>query len=422
MIVDDIIAARAGLDRLAPNDIVTVPVDRVYLQDGNSPTIAKIFKSEGFSRVFDPERIGIFFDHSVIWPNKDISNRIREAMSFAEQFGLRVFRGGEGISHVVAMEEGWFAPGTVTLGTDSHTCTGGALDCLALGMGASDVVAAMLTGKTWLRVPETVVIETRGTPGQATSAKDVILYALATFGQDHFLYRSIEWRGAWIRRLSLDARATMASMAVEMGAKCVFLEGSPHAADIARLKPMGVPPVEVLQLDIEALQPYIARPHLPQSSGPVSEMAGTAINYVFVGSCTNSRLEDLADVARVLEGRTVAPGVHCLVTPGSRRVFQMASEAGYVRTIMEAGAVVTPPGCGACLGTQGSIPADGDKIVSTMNRNFKGRMGNPDSEIYLASPHVAALCAVLGRVPYPHEVVAPAPAPRPVEGRKEAVA
>jgi len=404
MLVDDIIAAKTNNTRSQPGDIVTIPVDYVYLQDGNSPTIAKVFEKEGFEQVFDPSRIGVFFDHSVIWPNKEISNRIREAMDFCNRFGLRMFRSGEGISHVVAIEEGWFAPGAITLGTDSHTCTGGALDCLALGMGASDVVAAMITGETWLRVPETVVINVKGLPHPATCAKDVILYALATFGQEPFLYRSIEWCGPWVRDLSVDARSTIASMAVEMGAKCCFLEGAPHSKEIARLEVLGIPPVDELELNIDGLMPYIARPHLPQNSGPVTELSETEVNYVFVGSCTNSRFEDISKVARVLDGRQIAPGVHCLITPGSRRVFEAASEAGHIRTLMNAGAIVTPPGCGACLGTQGSIPADGDKIVSTMNRNFKGRMGNRDSEIYLASPFIAALCALEGRVPSAQQI------------------
>jgi 3-isopropylmalate/(R)-2-methylmalate dehydratase large subunit len=297
------------------------------------------------------------------------------------------------------MEAGWFEPGTIVLGTDSHTCTGGANDCLALGMGASDVVGAMITGKTWLRVPETVCIKTVGRPSPAARAKDVVLFALATLGQEQFLYRSIEWTGPWVEQLSGDARATVASMAVEMGAKCVFLDGGSSRTSLAGLQSCNVPPFDTVVLDIDRLPPYVARPHAPSNSSPITDCAGQTINYVFVGSCTNSRLEDMAEVAAVLRGRTVDPSVHCLVTPGSRQVYLDAIAAGYINDIVSAGAMVTPPGCGSCLGTQGSIPASGDRVMSTMNRNFIGRMGNRDAEIFLASPLVAAHTALMGRIP-----------------------
>lgn len=372
-------------------------VDRIYIQDGNSPTIARLFQEHGFERTFDPSRIAVFFDHSVIWPNREIANRIREAMTFCERLGLTVFRGGEGISHVVAMEQGWFEPGSIVLGTDSHTCVGGANQALALGMGASDVVAAMLTGETWLKVPESVRIETRGAPSNRAGAKDVLLYALAELGQHPFLYRSIEWRGPWIDGLGADEADTLASMAVDMGAKCTFLPphaGRPHLAPLPEAEP-----ALAITLDIGGLEPWIARPNDPSHGVPLAACAGEPINYVFIGSCTNSRLSDLAEAAHVLASGKVHPSVHCIVTPGSRSIWLQAMELGYVETFLNAGAVVTPPGCGACLGTQGSIPADGDRIVSTMNRNFLGRMGNPRAEIFLSSPTTAALAAIEGRLP-----------------------
>lgn len=228
MLVQDIIARRMAAGVNSPGETAVVKVDRIYLQDGNSPTIARLFREHGFRKVFDPERVGVFFDHSVIWPNAEIAGRIREAMTFCEDIGVRVFRPGDGISHVVAMEEGWFEPGSIVLGTDSHTCTGGANQALALGMGASDVVAAMITGETWLRVPETVRLEVVGTPSRMTRPKDVMLHVLATFGQDPFLYKSVEWCGDWAEALSDDGAATVANMAVEMGAKCAFLP--PHGS------------------------------------------------------------------------------------------------------------------------------------------------------------------------------------------------
>lgn len=401
MLVQDVIARRlvAGANR--PGETAVVKVDRIYLQDGNSPTIARLFKEHGFRKVFDPERVGVFFDHSVIWPNAEIAGRIREAMAFCEDIGVRVFPPGDGISHVVAMEEGWFEPGSIVLGSDSHTCTGGANQALALGMGASDVVAAMITGETWLRVPETVRLEVVGTPSRMARPKDVMLHVLATFGQDPFLYRSVEWCGDWAENLSDDGAATVANMAVEMGAKCAFLP--PHGSRREHLRAIGsdtATGATHLRLDVTDLPPFVARPHAPGNAFPIDTCAGEPVNYVFIGSCTNSRLEDIAEAARVMDGRTVHPGVHVLVTPGSRSVLLEAMALGYVETLTRAGAIVTPPGCGSCLGTQGSVPARGDRVLTTMNRNFLGRMGNAEADIFLASPVVAAHAALSGHIPF----------------------
>lgn len=400
MLVQDVIDRRLISGTNEPGATVAVTVDRIYLQDGNSPTIARLFREHGFSKVFDPERIGVFFDHSVIWPNAEIAGRIREAMAFCETLGVQVFRPGEGISHVVAMEQGWFEPGSIVLGTDSHTCTGGARQALALGMGASDAVAAMITGETWLRVPETVRLEVVGRPSPAAGAKDVMLHVLAAFGQEPFLYRSVEWCGEWPESLTDDAAATVANMAVEMGAKCAFLP--PHGSLAGQLRPIptgGGEGVIHCRIDVTDLPPYLAKPHSPTNSHPLDASAGEAVNYVFVGSCTNSRLEDIAETARVLEGRQVHPTVHMLVTPGSKAVFLEAMSLGYIETLTRAGAIVTPPGCGSCLGTQGSIPASGDRVLSTMNRNFLGRMGNAGADIFLSSPLVAAHAALTGEIP-----------------------
>lgn len=405
MLVQDIIARRMAAGVNSPGETAVVKVDRIYLQDGNSPTIARLFREHGFRKVFDPERVGVFFDHSVIWPNAEIAGRIREAMTFCEDIGVRVFRPGDGISHVVAMEEGWFEPGSIVLGTDSHTCTGGANQALALGMGASDVVAAMITGETWLRVPETVRLEVVGTPSRMTRPKDVKLHVLATFGQDPFLYKSVEWCGDWAEALSDDGAATVANMAVEMGAKCAFLP--PHGSrrdHLRKIRPNKAADATHLRLDVSDLPPFVAKPHSPGNAFPIDACAGEPVNYVFIGSCTNSRLEDIAEAARVMDGRTVHPNVHVLVTPGSKAVLLEAVALGYVETLTRAGAIVTPPGCGSCLGTQGSVPARGDRVLTTMNRNFLGRMGNAEADIFLASPVVAAHAALSGAIPFHSEL------------------
>ncbi|HEX8559661.1 MAG TPA: aconitase/3-isopropylmalate dehydratase large subunit family protein [Pyrinomonadaceae bacterium] len=399
-LAEKIIASHAGRESVRVGEILQVRVDRIYVHDGNSPTIAKIFDKYGFTSVFDSSRIAVFHDHSVLPPDVAIADRLRESEAFCEKFSLESFRAGEGISHIVALETGWFQPGSIILGSDSHTCTGGVVQSLALGMGASDIAAAMVLGETWLRVPESVCVSAEGFPGRHTRSKDVLLYALSRFGEMTFLYRSIEWSGPWVESLALNYAATIANMAVEFGAKCAFLppgEGRPTG-----LEPLGLDEdeyAEYFHLDVEGLPPFIAKPHAPTNAVPIDECRGQDINYVFVGSCTNGHLEDVAEVARVLEGQRVRRGVHMVVTPASKSIYLEAMRRGYIETILTAGAVVTPPGCGSCLGTQGPIPATGDRVLSTMNRNFLGRMGNRNAEIYLASPLVAAHTALRGEVP-----------------------
>lgn len=390
---------------LRPGSLVSVSVDFVYLQDGNSPTIARLYAENGFSSVFDPERVAFVFDHSVLVGDAIMADRMREATAFARRLGARVEPRGSGISHLVAMEQGWFRPGSLVVGADSHTCTGGAVQSLALGMGASDVTAAMVTGRTWLRVPETVWLHVTGRPHPSARPKDVLLYLLARFGQGPFLYRSVEWCGDWAGALTPAAAGSVASMGVEMGAKCVFLPAAATGAP-------GTVPIEVpaggkvLELPVEGLGPMVAVPHSPLSAVPLAEVGGEPIDYVFLGSCTNSRLEDIREAAAVVAGRKVDPSVNFVVTPGSKQIYLAALEEGHIGALTDAGALVTPPGCGACVGTQGIVPATGERVLSTMNRNFKGRMGNPAAEIFLSSPLVAAHAALLGRFPHVGELAA----------------
>jgi 3-isopropylmalate/(R)-2-methylmalate dehydratase large subunit len=399
-IASEIIARHAGRDEVSPGELVTVKVDRVYVQDGNSPTIRRLFKEYGFDSIFDPDRVGIFFDHSVTAPDKLIANQLRDAREFANRIGAKIFPPGAGISHLIALENGWFQPGSIAIGSDSHTCTGGAMQALALGMGASDTAAAMVTGETWLRVPETVSINVTGDPPRFVTPKDVMLHVLASLDLASFLYKSIEWSGAWLEEISLDGAATIANLGVEMGAKCVFLpprRTGPPGMRRPALPPPGDP--RRIDLDLADLTPMVALPHSPTKGVPIDRCRGERINYVFVGSCANSRLEDIAEVARVLATAPVHRDVYCLVSPGTQAVYLEALRLGYLETIIRSGGIVTPPGCSACVGTQGSIPASGDRILSTMNRNFLGRMGNPEAQIFLASPLVAAHTAIRGEIP-----------------------
>lgn len=402
-LVNRIIAERAGRRSVDTGELLFADVDRVYVQDGNSPTIAKLYRKHGLESVFDPDRVAFVFDHSVLVPNREMADRVEEAERFARDLGVRVYGRGAGISHLIAMEEGWFRPDNLVLGSDSHTCVGGARQSLALGMGATDIAAAMATGRTWLKVPETVWLRVTGTPHPALRPKDVLLEVLRRFGGETFLYRSVQWAGPWVETLSADSAASVASMGVEMGAKCVFLP--PHAGWSEGLRSTDPGSADlVYDLDITDLLPMVALPHSPGRTVPVEDLSGKRVDYVFIGTCTNGRLEDIAEAARVVEGCEIDPKVHFVVTPGSRETYVGAIAAGYVDTLVRAGAVVTPPGCGACVGTQGSVPATGSTVLTTMNRNFKGRMGNGDVDIYLSSPLVAASAALMGRFPAREEL------------------
>jgi 3-isopropylmalate/(R)-2-methylmalate dehydratase large subunit len=347
----------------------------------------------------------VFFDHGVLSPTEAMSDRIREAEAFAGEFELRLYRAGRGVSHVVALEEGIYEPGAIVVGADSHTCTGGVVQCLALGMGASDIVASMITGQTWLRVPETVWIDVIGKPSDAARAKDVALYALSRFGQGPFLYKSLQWHGEWFREIGLDGAATIANMGVEIGCKCCFLPGNRDRQDLSDLSPSSDEGGQVLELDVDGLPPMVARPHDPGDAVPLDECAGQPIDYVFIGSCTNGRVDDLAEAAAIFRDRAVARNVHCVVTPGSLNVYREALSSGVIDRLVAAGAIVTPPGCGACVGTQGTVPASGDRVLSTSARNFRGRMGSRTARIWLSSPAVAASTALLGHIPNPEEML-----------------
>jgi 3-isopropylmalate/(R)-2-methylmalate dehydratase large subunit len=394
-----IIRAHAPGQQVEPGTIVDVSVDRIYAQDGNIPTLRRIFAQCGFNEVYDRSRVHFVIDHSTLSPDRLMATRVKEAESFARELGVELVAAGQGISHLIAAERGWFAPGSIVLGADSHTCTGGAWGALALGMGATDIAAAMVTGRTWLRVPESRRLLIVGTPGAAATAKDVMLYALSRFAPETFLYRSIEWDGDWVRSLDEDSAAVLANMSVELGAKSAFVNRK------LRDEAGGVA-TDTMELAIEDCRPMITEPDSIHSAKPLGRHAGPPVDYVFVGSCTNSRYSDLAIVAAVLRRSRVAPGTRLVVTPGTQAIYLRAIESGIIRDIVAGGAVVSPPGCGACVGAQGHVPADDDVVVSTMNRNFRGRMGNPTAKILLASPLVAATAAVYGRVPSMHDVTA----------------
>jgi 3-isopropylmalate/(R)-2-methylmalate dehydratase large subunit len=403
-----------------PGDLVEVAVDVVLANDITAPIAIREFEKldgEGSSlRVFDPERVVLVADHFV--PNKDIKSaeQCRLVREFARSQGLSHHYdvGRMGIEHVLLPEQGLVAPGEIVVGADSHTCTYGALGAFATGMGSTDIGVAMATGQVWLRVPETIGVVYRGELQPWVGGKDLILHTIGEIGVSGALYQAIEFTGPVVDSLSMAGRFTMANMAIEAGAKAglfavdeatrAYLDGrvsrdyavyeADEDGDYAR----------VLTIDVSEVEPVVAFPHLPENVRPAREGGDVVVDQVVIGSCTNGRLEDLRVAARVLEGRRVHPGVRCIIVPGTQQVYLDALREGLVETFIEAGCVVSTPTCGPCLGGHMGVLAAGERAVSTTNRNFRGRMGHPQSEVYLAGPAVAAASAVAGRIAPPDDL------------------
>jgi len=404
------------------NDLLEVRVDLVLANDITGPIAIREFERLGVDTVFDPDAVVLVADHFT--PNKDIASAEQSAVlrRFARAQGLKHFFdvGRAGIEHVLLPEQGLVRPGDVVVGADSHTCTYGALGAFATGMGSTDIACAMATGTTWMRVPETVRIEYVGELAPWIGGKDLILCTIGRLGVDGVRYQAIEFVGPLVERLPMHARFTMANMAIECGAKAGTFAtdaitdayvnehpGPPPRRGHARpWKPdAGATYVRELRVDVTGLELQIARPVLPDNVCAVSDIGDVRIDQVVIGSCTNGRIEDLREAGEILRGRAVHPDVRCIVLPGSPQVVRQAIREGLVDTFLAAGAAVSTPTCGPCLGGHMGVLAAGERAISTTNRNFKGRMGHPDSEVYLAGPAVAAASAVAGRIASPEEVL-----------------
>jgi 3-isopropylmalate/(R)-2-methylmalate dehydratase large subunit len=405
--VEKIVSHLAGREVTA-GDMVVCPVDGVMAQDGNAPLAIRIFEKElGGTRTFDPERVALVIDHCAPSPNEGASNLQNSMRRFAETRGARLFDIGSGISHVVLPESGLALPGTLVLGSDSHSVAYGALNCFGTGMGSTDIAVAMLTGKTWLRVPRTYRVVLTGALRPPASAKDLVLELLRRIGVDGADYMCLEIEGPGLAALTMDARLTICSMAIEMGAKTALMPADQTVTRYlaGRSLPPGRPTWSdpdalfhrTIEVDLGEIVPLVALPHDMTRIVP-ADSVDLPIHEAFIGTCTNSRIEDLRAAAEVVRGRHIHPGVRLIVTPGSRSVYLEALKEGLVETFIECGGVVTPPGCGPCVGTHLGVPADGDLVVSTANRNFRGRMGNREASIVLGSPETVAASAVLGRV------------------------
>ena len=413
---EKILARHAGLDFVEAGQLITCRLDMVLANDITAPPGIKELEKIG-RPPFDNTKIALVPDHFT--PNKDMKTAelTKIVRDFARKYDIvNYFEVGQdaGIEHVILPEQGLVAPGMLTIGADSHTCTYGAVNSFATGVGTTDLAVAMATGEAWFKVPAAIKVEIVGKKPKNISGKDVILTLIGEIGVDGALYQSLEFGGAGVAELSMTDRFTIANMAIEAGGKNGIFPFDARTKEYVegRVKkpyePVASDPdakyARTVTIDLSALKPVVAFPHLPGNTKPVDDIGEIAIQQVVIGSCTNGRLEDLAIAAGIFRGHKVHPQVRCIIIPGSQRVYLEAMEAGYLRTFIKAGAAVSTPTCGPCMGGHMGILAAGERCVSTTNRNFRGRMGHVDSEVYLAGPHVAAASAILGRIAAPEEV------------------
>lgn len=394
-------------------EITLVDLDFLMGQDGTSPLAIKVFREMGATRVFDPEKIALVIDHSSPSPNHGVSQLHDIMRKFAKETGVILYEIGEGVCHQLMPERGHVVPGDVVIGADSHTCTYGALSAFATGVGSTDLAAAMISGKIWFRVPETIRIVLEGSMPEGVFSKDIMLAIAGRLTADGATYKALEFTGSAIKELSMDARFTISNMAIEVGAKVGLFPADEVASDYAKKHSRkDFDPVyadedaeyeDEIVIKTDDLTPMVAFPHTVDNVKSVEEAAGTPIQQAFLGTCTNGRIEDIEIAARILSGKKVHPDVRFIIAPASKYVLLEAVERGYFKTLVEAGAVFVTPGCGPCVGTHNGVPADGENVISTANRNFKGRMGNPNAFIYLASPATVAASAIEGKITDPRK-------------------
>ncbi len=414
-IVEKILAAHTDQKKVSPGDFINARVDLVLANDITAPIAIKEFRRIGIKKVFDPKKIVMVADHFV--PNKDIisAENAKLMREFCYQHDTLHFDVGQmGIEHVLLPEQGLVLPGDVVIGADSHTCTYGALGAFATGMGSTDIAAAMATGDIWMKVPSTIKFVYHGKLGQWVGGKDLILYTIGRIGVDGALYSAMEITGETIDALSMDGRFTMANMAIEAGAKAAIFLVDAKTLDYIKLRSKRPYTVyepdadagyeKIIEYDVSEMEPQVSLPHSPANSKPVSQVGEIEIDQAVIGSCTNGRLGDLRLAARILKGKKVHPKVRCIVLPGTQQVYLDALTEGIIETFIRAGAAVSTPTCGPCLGGYMGVLAEGERCISTTNRNFVGRMGSPKSEVYLANPAVAAASAITGRITSPEEI------------------
>ncbi len=410
-----VLAAHTDREEVIPGEFVNVRVDLVLANDVTAPIAIREFRRLGVDKVFDPAKIVMVPDHFT--PNKDIASaeQVKLMRDFSREQGIIFFEIGQmGIEHVLLPEQGLVLPGDVVVGADSHTCTYGALGAFATGMGSTDIAAAMATGDIWMKVPPTIKFVYHGNLGKWVGGKDLILHTIGDIGVDGALYSAMEFTGEAIDTLPIDGRFTMANMAIEAGAKAglfrVDNKTQLYVKSRARRDYLVYEPdndadyAKVIEYNVSNIEPQVALPHSPANARPVSQLDDVEVDQVVIGSCTNGRLEDLRIAARILKGKKIHPRVRCIVIPGSQQVYLDALIEEFIEIFVRAGAVVSTPTCGPCLGGHMGVLAEGECCLSTTNRNFVGRMGSTKSEVYLAGPAVAAATAIMGRIASPGEV------------------
>ncbi|WP_434578254.1 3-isopropylmalate dehydratase large subunit [Thermoanaerobacterium thermosaccharolyticum] len=410
-----ILADKAGYD-VHPGDLIEIDVDMVLGNDVTSPVAIKEFLKIGVKNVFDKEKIALVPDHFV--PNKDIKSaeQVNIVRKFAREYGIVNFFevGKMGIEHALLPEKGLVLPGDVVIGADSHTCTYGAITCFSTGIGSTDMACAMATGKAWFKVPEAIRFNLKGKLNKWVSGKDVILYIIGMIGVDGALYKSMEFTGD-ISSLSIDDRFTIANMAIEAGAKNgifdydeiteTYVKGRANRKYKVFKADEDADYVESYDIDLSKIKPQVAFPHLPENTKPIDEVGNIKIDQVVIGSCTNGRISDMEVTYEVLKGKKIHPDVRLIIFPATQDIYLECVKRGYIEEFIKAGAAVSTPTCGPCLGGHMGILAKGERAISTTNRNFVGRMGHTESEVYLASPAVAAASAIKGCIASPEEVV-----------------
>ncbi|MPZ95039.1 MAG: homoaconitate hydratase family protein [Propionibacteriales bacterium] len=416
-ITEQIFSRRVGHD-VRPGDVVVAPVDFVFSHDGNRPQPLETFRSMGGVQVFDPSKVAMFLDHAPNVHTPAVAEMHRRMREFAEEQGITLFPAGRGISHQVLPEEGYALPGRIIVGSDSHTCTAGALNLLATGVGSTDLAVAMMLGKLWFKVPPTIRFQLEGALPVGVFSKDLVLHLIALVGVDGATYRAVEFHGPAIGGLGMDARMTVTNMAVEMGAKFGIMEADDVTRRWLRQRSLddsgavdsdpGAEYEAVHQVDAGALVPVVAEPPTPDRVRPAADLGGVAIQQATIGTSANGQLDDLRAAARVLEGHHFAPGVKVYITAASQRAYLAARREGLVDLFLDAGAVIGTPGCSGCTGASGfGVPADGETMITSANRNFIGRTGNSLAEIYLASPATVMASAIAGSITDPRPFLTP---------------
>lgn len=402
-ISEKIISQHAGKPVKA-GEIAIVRVDGVMATDATAPFAIKAFRQMGGKKLWDSERVSLIIDHASPAPNETVANLHKLMRDFSAEMGCRLYDIGEGICHQLMVENAHVKPGDLFLGADSHSPTYGALNAFGIGVGSTDLAATMLTGKTWLKAPKTIKITLNGEMKKGVTAKDLILFLVKQLGAEGANYQAVEFTGETVKSMTLASRMVLANMSSEMGAKAGLVDPSglelPYAFG-PTFPDSDAEYVRELIFDVSALRPQIAKPHSPENVVAIDELLGTKIHYAFIGSCTNTRLEDLHAAAQVLKGKKLA-NTRLIIAPASKKVFNDALKDGTIQILSAAGATFITSGCGPCVGSHLGVPGDDEVVISSTNRNFQGRMGNPKAQIYLASPAVVAASALAGEIVEPN--------------------